>query len=185
MFNEKRWLRSEHDFWGVRVPCSQCKVLLRALRSKYHLKNFGTVEIQARGCWVRSPNATSVLCSPPNKWRWFKPSEMCMELEKVSILFSNYLALQLPRGEKSESGNVPAPFKSFCLTTFFSFSFFSSSFLFWRVWKPKKKKKKGPFWTNCERKKPASLFFQTAKPEISPFIRFVACFLFYFSFIVP
>ena len=144
MFNEKRWLRSEDDFWGVLVACSQCKGLLRALRSKYHLKNFGTVEIQARGCWVRSGNATSVLCSPPNKWRWFKPSEMCMELEKVSILFSIYLALQIPRREKSESGNVPAPFKSFCLTTFFSFSFFHLPFYFEEFESQRRRRKKVP-----------------------------------------
>ena len=47
------------------MPCSQSKGLLRALRSKDHLKNFGSVEVQTRGRWVRSANATSVVCSPP------------------------------------------------------------------------------------------------------------------------
>ena len=49
----------------VMFCCSDLsKGLLRALRSKYHLKNFGSVEIRTRGCWARSANATSVLCSP-------------------------------------------------------------------------------------------------------------------------
>ena len=67
-----------------------------------------------------------------------------MELEKVSILFANYLALQIPRGEKSESGNVPAPFKSFCLTTFFSFSFFHLPVYFEEFESQRRRRKKVP-----------------------------------------
>ena len=67
-FRELRLSQQQHfgpGFFLYFCLVHSLRGFLRALSLKDHLKNFGSDEIWTRGHWVRSENATSVVCSPP------------------------------------------------------------------------------------------------------------------------
>ena len=58
-------------FWGgsFAVHLSKQHFLSRCYARYFNCKKIWSTEIRTRGCWVRSVNATSVLCRPPdNPW---------------------------------------------------------------------------------------------------------------------
>ena len=55
-------------------------------------ENFGSAKIQTQDGWVRSPNSTSVLCSPPKDFHCFGPKlanvKKRKKMENLAVLLN-------------------------------------------------------------------------------------------------
>ena len=74
-------------------------------KSQQLLKTFGNAENQTRGCWVRSANATSVLCSPPSLSSLFaglERSNVIIQPDSTKSVSENFVSSRWERKNRRE-----------------------------------------------------------------------------------